>query len=111
MRAPRASRYNRRHEVDVMSKRTRACFATIGIAVLGLAAASGAAEPADARPPKIGIIGAGKIGGTLATLWAKAGHEVLVSSRHPDELQGLARSLGPKGRAGTPREAAAFGEV
>jgi predicted dinucleotide-binding enzyme len=34
-----------------------------------------------------------------------------VSSRHPDELAGLAPELGPRARAGTPREAAAFGDV
>jgi 8-hydroxy-5-deazaflavin:NADPH oxidoreductase len=62
-------------------------------------------------PLRIGIIGAGHIGGTLATLWVSAGHEVMISSRHPDELQGLARSLGPKAHVGTPREAAVFGEV
>ena len=94
-----------------MSKRTRASFATICIAVVGIAAPSRDAKPADPHPVKIGIIGAGKIGGTLATLWVKGGHEVLISSRHPDELQGLARSLGPKARVGTPREAAVFGDV
>jgi predicted dinucleotide-binding enzyme len=72
--------------------------------------AAGAA-PANPAPLKIGIIGAGRIGGTLAELWVKAGHEVLVSSRHPAELEGLARSLGPRARAGTPREAAVFGDV
>src|SRR3954454_23609455 len=65
----------------------------------------------DGKPLKIGIIGAGKIGGSLATLWAKAGHEVLISSRHPEELQELAKSLGPNARASTPQEAAAFGDV
>jgi len=69
------------------------------------------AEVSGRHSIKIGIIGTGKIGGTLAELWAKAGHELLISSRHPDELQNLARRLGPKVRAGTPREAAAFGEV
>jgi predicted dinucleotide-binding enzyme len=62
-------------------------------------------------PLRIGIIGAGHIGGTLAALWVSAGHEVMISSRHPDELQGLARSLGPKAHVGTPRDAAVFGEV
>jgi predicted dinucleotide-binding enzyme len=81
-----------------------------------MSACMAAAGPALAAAPeprllKIGVIGAGKMGGTLASLWAKAGHEVLVSSRHPEQLQELARSLGPKGRAGTPREAASFGEV
>ena len=95
----------------MISTHTRALVATICFASAATAAAPRDAGPADAHPLKIGIIGAGRIGGTLATLWAKAGHEVLVSSRHPDQLQDLARSLGPKARAGTPREAAVFGEV
>jgi len=69
------------------------------------------ASAADNGPLKIGVIGTGRIGGNLATLWAKAGHELVLSSRHPDELQELARSLGPKVRVGTPREAAVFGDV
>ena len=60
---------------------------------------------------KIGIIGAGKIGGTLGELWAKAGHRVYLSSRHPDQLKNLAESIGPKVRYGFPQEAAEFGEV
>ncbi|HYM41388.1 MAG TPA: NADPH-dependent F420 reductase [Steroidobacteraceae bacterium] len=84
-----------------------------GLRVLAAALGCLAAQPAApaAAPLKVGIIGAGEIGGTLARLWVAAGHEVLVSSRHPDRLQGLVHSLGPKARAGTPREAAAFGEV
>jgi predicted dinucleotide-binding enzyme len=73
--------------------------------------ASGHAAPPDAHRLKIGIIGTGKIGGALARLWVAAGHEVLMSSRHPDELKPLAKQLGPRARVGTPREAAAFGEV
>lgn len=73
--------------------------------------ASSHAGPTDAHPMKIGIIGAGHIGGTLAKLWVAAGHEVLLSSRHPDELRPLAKQLGPKARVGTPKEAASFGDV
>jgi len=62
-------------------------------------------------PLKIGIVGTGNIGGALATHWAKAGHELVISSRHPEELQDLAKSLGPKVRVGTPSEAAKFGDV
>jgi len=85
------------------------------LAVLMVATAA-AAAPGDvpttsSAPLKIGIIGTGHIGGTLATLWVGAGHEVLMSSRHPQELQGLAHSLGPKAHVGTPAEAARFGEV
>ena len=67
--------------------------------------------PAAGAPLKIGIIGTGNIGGALAKLWVAAGHEVLMSSRHPDQLRPLAQSLGPKARVGTPREAALFGDV
>ena len=77
------------------------------------ASATGAEAPQaqPAAPRKIGIIGTGHIGGALATLWVGAGHEVLMSSRHPQELQALAHSLGPRAHVGTPREAATFGEV
>jgi 8-hydroxy-5-deazaflavin:NADPH oxidoreductase len=66
---------------------------------------------AQAKPLRIGIIGTGRIGGALATHWTKAGHEVLMSSRHPEELRPLATSLGARARVGTPRQAAEFGEV
>lgn len=75
------------------------------------AAAEPAPAPASNTPLKIGIIGTGEIGGTLATLWVKSGHEVLMSSRHPDTLRPLAQSLGPRAHVGTPREAALFGDV
>ncbi|NMF96210.1 NAD(P)-binding domain-containing protein [Aromatoleum toluolicum] len=60
---------------------------------------------------RIGIIGTGRIGGALAELWAKAGYELLISSRHPDDLKPLAARLGAHVRVGTPREAAEFGDV
>jgi 8-hydroxy-5-deazaflavin:NADPH oxidoreductase len=92
---------------------------TAALAFTALAAAQpkGAQAAATGTPPRpdaplrIGFIGAGHIGGTLALLWVHAGHQVLLSSRHPEELEPLARSLGPKARVGTPREAAVFGDV
>lgn len=60
---------------------------------------------------RIGIIGAGNIGSPLARLWVEAGHEVMMSSRHPERLQALADELGERASVGTPREAAAFGDV
>lgn len=62
-------------------------------------------------PLRIGIIGAGRIGGTLARLWAEAGHEVFLSSRRPDNLFGLAADIGRRAHVGTPAEAAEFGDV
>lgn len=61
---------------------------------------------------RIGIVGAGMIGGTLARLFTAAGHEVAVSnSRGPETLRQLAEELGPRARAATVEEAARFGEV
>src|SRR5712691_12723368 len=60
---------------------------------------------------KIGIIGAGMIGSTVGKLWIDAGHDVRFASRHPDELKPLAARLGKRASAGTPADAAAFGEV
>jgi predicted dinucleotide-binding enzyme len=60
---------------------------------------------------RIGIVGAGKIGSTLAKLWVDAGHEVRLASRHPDDLQPLVKKLGARASAGTPAEAARFGDV
>jgi predicted dinucleotide-binding enzyme len=63
---------------------------------------------------KIGIIGAGRIGGTLGTLWAQAGHSVFFSSRHPENLRELVKKLsydGHSAQAGTVEQAAEYGEV
>ena len=63
------------------------------------------------NPKRIGIVGAGNIGGTLGRLWHKAGYEVFFSSRHPEELKALVEELGPRARAGTPAEAVRFGNA
>jgi hypothetical protein len=41
----------------------------------------------------------------------KAGHEVLFSARDLDSVKKIVAGLGPRARAGTPAEAAVFGEV
>ena len=59
---------------------------------------------------RIGVIGAGRIGGNAARLWAAAGHDLMLSySRDPAKLERAAADIG--GRAGTPAEAAAFGHL
>jgi len=85
-------------------------------AVFALAALPSAAHAEEngrktSQPVRIGIIGTGDIGGALARHWGNAGHELLISSRHPERLQALAREIGPNVKVGTPREAAAFGTV
>ena len=60
---------------------------------------------------KIGIVGAGKVGGGLGKLWARAGHQVLFSSRHPNRLKLLVEQAGPGAFLGGVADAAEFGEV
>ena len=76
-----------------------------------VASAADTRVPKTAHPMKIGIIGTGEIGGALARHWSAAGHQLLISSRHPEQLQAFAKELGPNVKVGTPREAAAFGDV
>ncbi len=95
---------------DDLIKTQRRTFLRATVAGFALAALPRGARSAD-TDLKIGIIGAGRIGGALGELWVQAGHQVLLSSRHPERLKPLAERLGPKARAGTAREAAAFGEV
>ena len=83
--------------------------AAAGAAALALGSASAAA--AGSPRTRIGVIGSGRVGGTLGGVWVKAGHEVMFSSRDIAHDKALAAGLGPNARAGTPREAAAFGEV
>jgi predicted dinucleotide-binding enzyme len=62
---------------------------------------------------RIGIIGAGNIGGNCARRFLVNGdHEVKVSfSRDPANLVALAEELGERASSGTPAEAANFGDV
>ena len=82
-------------------------------AAASLLAALPLSFPARAASMKIGVIGSGRIGGALGEFWVRAGHEVMFSARTLEEVNILlARlNLGPRATAGTPREAAAFGEV
>jgi 8-hydroxy-5-deazaflavin:NADPH oxidoreductase len=60
---------------------------------------------------KIGIIGAGKVGGGLGKLWVRAGHQVLFSSRHPKRLRVLVEEAGLGAYLGDVGDAALFGDV
>jgi predicted dinucleotide-binding enzyme len=61
---------------------------------------------------RIGIIGAGRIGGNCARQAVKGGHEVLLSfSRDPSSLRDLAGELGDGASAGEVPEAVAFGDM
>lgn len=60
---------------------------------------------------RIGIVGAGRIGGNCAVQFARGGHEVKLSSRDPSKLEPLAQEIGEAASVGTPAEATEFGEV
>lgn len=61
---------------------------------------------------KIGMIGAGHIGSTLALHFVRVGHDVAVSnSRGPESLAGLVEEIGGSIRAVTAQEAAEFGQI
>jgi predicted dinucleotide-binding enzyme len=85
-------------------------FLRAAVAALALSGLPFAARGA-AAGMKIGIVGSGRIGGTLGRIWANAGHAVMFSSLDLEHDQKLAASVGANARAGTPREAAAFGDV
>jgi predicted dinucleotide-binding enzyme len=86
--------------------------------MIGMAAALGVApiaaslvKAADSQKLQIGIIGSGHVGSALGGVWAQAGNEVMFSSRNLDNDKKLAAEVGAKARAGTPQDAAAFGQV
>ena len=82
----------------------------VALASSPLFAQAGLAER-EGRAMRIGLIGAGAMGGPIGLLWAEAGHQILFSSRNPDQLMDLVRSAAPRASAGYPDAAAFFGEV
>ena len=97
-----------------MNQKRRTILAASAAAMLaGFGPVRGQPAGQASRPMKIGIIGAGRVGGTIGELWVKAGHEVVFSARTIEEVNALLvkLNLGPRARAGTPKEAAAFGEA
>lgn len=61
---------------------------------------------------KIGLIGAGHIGGTLAGKLARAGHTIGIGNAHgPQSLAALCRDIGTNATAMTVDDVASFGEI
>ena len=102
MKAKAATRQSRRRLLQV------AGAATLALMIEGLPLT---ARAATAGKIKIGIVGSGRVGGGIGSVWVKAGHDVMFSSRNIEHDRALAAKLGANAHAGTPREAAVFGEV
>ena len=102
----------RRHATD-HDRRDFLRLAGSGLTLVALASAPprAAAQAPAGAPLKIGMIGAGREGSALGTLFVKAGHPVMFSSRNPDRLKDLVTGLGPLAQAGTVEQAVAFGDV
>ncbi len=99
-------------KADHVLKDRRALLGATGAALVLISlpfAARGAGAPAGKT--RIGIVGSGRIGGTLGRIWAGAGHSVMFSSLELDHDKKLAAEVGANASAGTPRQAAAFGDV
>ena len=92
-------------------KQDRRLFIKVVAGGLMLAGLPLAARAQASGKTKIGVVGSGRVGSALGGVWVKKGHEVMFSSRNLENDKALAAKLGPNARAGTPREAAAFGEV
>jgi 8-hydroxy-5-deazaflavin:NADPH oxidoreductase len=60
---------------------------------------------------KIGILGAGKIGGNLGRRWAAAGHEIRFGTRKPEALASLVEACGEGAKASDVGAAAELAEV
>jgi predicted dinucleotide-binding enzyme len=96
---------------DFLKQRRALLQAAAATLVLGAVPhAARAANPAPGRM-KIGVVGSGNVGSALGTAWANAGHAVMFSSLDLEHDKRLAASVGANAAAGTPRQAAAFGDV
>lgn len=95
--------FRKNHRRDFL----RAAAATLALASLP----AGAQSMTTGTKLKIGIIGSGNVGSALGTTWAKSGHQVMFSSLDLEKDKALAAKVGNGARAGTSREAAAFGDV
>jgi predicted dinucleotide-binding enzyme len=76
-----------------------------------LCAVSGPHAFAQAKKQKVGMIGSGNVGSSIGRVLASKGYDVMFSSRNLESDQKLAAEAGANARAGTPQEAAAFGEI
>ena len=83
-----------------MKIHSRREFLLTTLAIPLVAQAALGAQAQTKQPMKIAFIGSGRQGGALGLQFAKAGHEVMFSSRTPESLKDLVAKAGAKARAG-----------
>ena len=62
-------------------------------------------------PKKIGIIGSGVVGQSLASGFLRSGHKVMIGTREKEKLADWLKGAGKNASVGSDSEAAAFGEI
>jgi 8-hydroxy-5-deazaflavin:NADPH oxidoreductase len=100
-----------RHRAEARDRRDFLRLAVGGLALAALARPHAAGAQTAGSPLKIGMVGSGREGSALGTLFVKAGHPVMFSSRHPEQLKDLVAGLGSLAQAGTVEQAIGFGDV
>lgn len=60
---------------------------------------------------KVGVLGSGDVGKTLADAFLKEGHRVMLGSRSPGKLEAWKAEAGPGAQVGTFEQVADFGEL
>ena len=104
-----------RRTLDANQKDRRAFLQAAGASAAGVLVSNlpfaALAQTGASAKMKIGTVGSGRVGSAIGSAWVKAGHEVMFSSLDLESDKKLAARLGAGARAGTPREAAAFGTV
>ncbi|HEX4049335.1 MAG TPA: NADPH-dependent F420 reductase [Steroidobacteraceae bacterium] len=98
-------------DIPGLTRRDLLKMITAAAALAALPLAARTAKAAAERRLRIGIVGSGHVGSALGGVWAKAGNEVMFSSRNLDADKQLAAQVGANARAGTPQQAVAFGQV
>jgi len=66
--------------------------------------------PRTTQPMKIGVIGAGNVGGTLGEVWWKAGHQLMFADRDPAQAKAQAERMAGA-QTGTPEQVIAWADV
>jgi predicted dinucleotide-binding enzyme len=99
------------HESSQPRRRDLLVVAAALTGALLLRPGSARAQASGGTPARIGMIGSGRLGGTVGALWVKAGHPVMFSSRDPEQTAALVAKLGPLARSGNVAEAIDFGDV
>jgi predicted dinucleotide-binding enzyme len=99
-------------QLPPITRRSVIAIASLALGLLSLSLTSTPALPQGAAAkPRIGLIGSGNVGSNLGRAWALAGYQVMFSSKDIEADRKLAATVGANARAGTPQEAAAFGDV